>query len=97
MAIYSELWFNKLSKVIFFSPFFKVADTVQSILTGPGTSLCFLSKLSLPSVFFSFTLSLKYTLFVGRRIKKQLDVYNWIGDHSRNYQKLKLVGLPRAP
>jgi hypothetical protein len=46
--ILGEVWLNKLSKV-FFLPFIQVPDTAQSIQTGPGTSLCSLSRLSLPS------------------------------------------------
>ena len=46
--ILGEVWLNKLSKV-FFLPFFQVPDTAQLIQAGPGTSLCSLSRLSLPS------------------------------------------------
>ena len=47
MDIKDELWFNKLSKVTFL-PFLQICDTAQSIPTGPGTSLCSLSRLSQP-------------------------------------------------
>ena len=48
MDIWGELWFNNLSKVTFL-PFIQVPYTTRSIRTRPGTSLCSLSRLSLPS------------------------------------------------